>query len=153
MPSRGTQEAAPDPAAARESPHAEESLLASAREALLGAMQVAEAALALLRAELRLARSSALSLVWLGFALIFFGGSAWLAISASLAVAIYQLTGNPLAGAGMVALANLAAVAWVVLAMRRCWRDLGLPRTRALLASAQPDSAARAEADSTRATP
>nr|HMM66478.1 hypothetical protein [Dokdonella sp.] len=100
------------------------------------------------------ARSSALSLVWLGFALIFFGASAWLAISAAIATAIYQLTGNPLLGAGAVALANLAAVAWVVLAMRRCWRDLSLPRTRALLIASNPEATnARIESDPTRTSP
>ncbi|HMM68060.1 MAG TPA: hypothetical protein PKC03_14070, partial [Dokdonella sp.] len=66
MPPRGAPDGDDEPV------HSTESLIASAREALRGAMQVAEAALALLRAELRLARSSALSLVWLGFALIFF---------------------------------------------------------------------------------
>jgi hypothetical protein len=148
MPPRGAPDGDDEPV------HSTESLIASAREALRGAMQVAEAALALLRAELRLARSSALSLVWLGFALIFFGASAWLAISAAIATAIYQLTGNPLLGAGAVALANLAAVAWVVLAMRRCWRDLSLPRTRALLIASNPEATnARIESDPTRTSP
>lgn len=143
-----TPRGAPDPAEDPDRPG--ESLIESAREALRGAMQVADAALALLRAELRLARSSALSLIWLGFALIFFGAGAWLAISAVIATAIYQLTGNPLIGVGTVALANLAGVAWVILSMRRCWRDLSLPRTRALLVASNPDNLpAKAEVDTT----
>jgi hypothetical protein len=105
----------------------------AARAALDQAMRVAEAALSLLRAELRLARSSALMLVWLGFALVFLGVGAWLATSAAIAAGIYQLTGNVFYGVGSVALANIIGVVVVLLAMRGCWRDLGLPRTRRAL--------------------
>ena len=104
----------------------------AAREALHGALHVAEASFALLRAELRLARSSALSLVWLSFGLIFLGVGAWLATSAALAVGIHQLTGNLFLGIGAVALANIGGIVAVLLVMRRCWRDLSLPRTRHL---------------------
>ena len=103
------------------------------REALHGALHVAEASFALMRAELRLARSSALSLVWLSFLLIFLGVGAWLATSAALAVGIHQLTGNLFLGIGAVALANLCGIAAVLIIMRRCWRDLSLPRTRDLI--------------------
>lgn len=102
----------------------------SARTAMEQAVRVAEAALSLLRAELRLARSSAIALVWLAFALIFFGVGAWLATSAAIAAGIYQLTGNVFYGIGSVALANVIAVAVVLLAMRGCWRDVTLPRSR-----------------------
>lgn len=105
----------------------------AARAALEQAVRVAEAALSLLRAELRLARSSALMLVWLGFALMFLGVGAWLATSAAIAAGIYQLTGNVFYGIGSVALANILGVIVVLLAMRGCWRDLGLPRTRRAL--------------------
>jgi len=105
----------------------------AARAALDQAMRVAEAALSLLRAELRLARSSALMLVWLGFALVFLGVGAWLATSAAIAAGIYQLTGNVFYGIGSVALANIIGVGAVLLGMRGCWRDLGLPRTRRAL--------------------
>ncbi len=101
-----------------------------ARNALEQAKQVAYAAFALLRAELRLARSSALMLVWLGFALVFFGVGAWLATSAAIAAGIYELTGNVFYGIGSVAIANLIGVAIVLFFMRGCWRDLALPRTR-----------------------
>ena len=105
----------------------------AARDALLGAMQVAEASLALLRAELRLARSSALNLVWLSFALIFLGVGAWLATSAAIAAGIYQLTGNLFVGIASVAVANGLGIVAVLVAMKRSWRDLGLPRTRELV--------------------
>jgi hypothetical protein len=127
---------------------AEAGPFAAARDALLGALKVAEASLVLLRAELRLARSSALTLVWLGFALIFLGVGAWLATSAAIAAGIYQLTGNLFIGIGSVALANVLGIIAVLMTMRRCWRDLGLPRTRELVLGvrAQP----REDADSRR---
>jgi len=106
---------------------------ASARAALDQALRVADAALALLRAELRLARSSAFVLIWLAFALVFLGVGAWLATSAAIAAGIYQLTGNVFYGIGSVALANLLGVVAVLWAMRGCWRDLGLPHTRRML--------------------
>lgn len=97
-------------------------------------LRVASAALALLRAELRLARSSAFVLVWLSFALVFLGVGAWLATSAAIAAGIYQLTGNVFYGIGSVALANILGVVLVLFAMRGCWRDLALPRTRRAIA-------------------
>jgi hypothetical protein len=105
----------------------------AARKAFEQAMRVAQAALALLRAELSLARSSALLLVWLSFLLVFLGVGAWLATSAAIAVGVYQISGNLFLGIGSVALANLIGAAIVLLAMRNCWRDLGLPRTRRML--------------------
>jgi hypothetical protein len=98
------------------------------------AMRVASAAFALLRAELRLARSSAFVLIWLSFALVFLGVGAWLATTAAIAAGIYQLTGNVFYGVGTVALANIVGVIVVLMMMRGCWRDLSLPRTRRVLA-------------------
>lgn len=103
---------------------------AVAREAIAQAVRVAESALALLRAELRLARSSALMLVWLSFLLVFLGVGAWLAASAAIAVGVYLLSGNLFYGVGSVALANVVGMVFVLRAMRTCWRDLALPRTR-----------------------
>ena len=97
-------------------------------------LRLAGAAWALLRAELRLARSSAFVLIWLGFALVFLGVGAWLATSAAIAAGIYQLTGNVFYGVGSVALANIAGALAVVHLMRGCWRDLALPRTRRAIA-------------------
>ena len=108
-------------------------LLEAARGALEGAMRVAEASLALLRAELRLAGRSAMTIVWLAFLLIFLGASAWLSLTAAVAVGLYQLSGNLFLGIAAVALANVAGVLAVVLAMRRRWHDLSLPHTRALM--------------------
>ena len=106
---------------------------AAARDALEQALRAVAAAFALLRAELRLARSSAMMLVWLAFALVFLGVGAWLAASAAIAAGIYELTGSIFYGVGSVALANLGGVGIVLLMMRTCWRDLALPRTRRML--------------------
>jgi len=108
--------------------------LDAARTAFDQAMRVAQAALALLRAELSLARSSALLLVWLSFLLVFLGVGAWLAASAAIAVGVYQLSGNLFLGIGSVALANMIGGIAVLFAMRGCWRELTLPRTRRVLA-------------------
>jgi hypothetical protein len=114
---------------------ASETWLESAGGMLHGAMQVAEASLALLKIELRLARRSAIALVWLGFALVFVGAAAWLSTCAAIAVGIYQVSGNVFVGVAAVALANLGGAVWIVVAMRRCWRDVGLPETRAWVGS------------------
>ena len=118
--------------------------LDAAREALRGALAVAEASLALLRAELKLARSSALNLVWLAFLLVFLGVGAWLATSAAIAAGIYQLTGNAFIGIGFVALANIVGIVVVLRMMRRCWNDLSLPRTRELITGLQSTPATEA---------
>lgn len=110
-----------------------EGLFAEAGAALEQSIRVAEAALALLLAELRLARSSAVTLVWLTLLLIFLGVGAWLATSAAIAAGLYELTGNLFYGIGGVALMNVAGIAWVLLTMRRCWNDLTMPRTRRLI--------------------
>lgn len=136
---------------AQDSEARSESLIDRASGALRDALQVAEASLALLRAELRLARSSALALIWLGFALVFFGVGAWLATSLALALGIHALTGSFLLGTGTVALANLVGAAWVLHSMRRCWRDLSLPRTRALLVSTRPTELASVRGDANAA--
>ncbi len=111
-------------------PRSTDDTIAAARAAIEEAGNVACAGLALLRSELQLARSSALMLVWLGFALVFFGVGAWLATSAAIAAGIYQLTGSVFYGVGSVALANVIGVGGVLFAMRGCWRDLSMPRTR-----------------------
>jgi hypothetical protein len=126
---------APDAAdsAAAQAPPPQPDVLTAASGAFAEAVRVAEAALALLRAELRLARSSALALIWLAFALVFLGVGAWLATSAAIAAGVYELTGNLFYGIGSVALANLIGIALVLFAMRGCWRDLTMPRTRRVL--------------------
>lgn len=119
-------------------PHGEATpSLTDLRDTFDAAIGAAQAGLALVRAELRLARSSALNLVWLGFGLVFLGVGAWLATSAAIAAGIYQLTGNVFIGIAAVALANLGGIAWVLLAMRHCWRDLTLPRTRRMIDEAR----------------
>lgn len=120
--------------AAAPSAPAEEDPIALVRTAIDETLRVARAALALLQAELRLARSSAFMLVWLSFALVFLGVGAWLATSAAIAAGIYQLTDNVFYGVGAVALANIVGVIVVLFAMRGCWRDIALPRTRRAIA-------------------
>lgn len=150
MRSPGDPPDTPDPAAPPEPLSAPaETLIERTREALISALEVAEASFALLRAELRLARNSALALVWLAFALIFFGAGAWLALSALIATAIAKISGSWLLGVGGVAAINLLGVGWVMLSMRRCWRDLSLPRTRALIVG----SRATANGETTAAKP
>jgi len=122
-----------DPREARPDESADDTL-AVIKATIDESLRLAGAAWALLRAELRLARSSALVLIWLGFALLFFGVGAWLATSAAIAAGIYQLTGNVFYGVGSVALANIIGVLVVVYLMRGCWRDLALPRTRRAIA-------------------
>jgi hypothetical protein len=119
---------------AAQAPPASEDTIASIRSAFDETLHVASTALALLRAELRLARSSAFVLVWLSFALVFLGVGAWLATSAAIAAGIYQLTGSVFYGIGSVALANIIGMIAVLFAMRGCWRDLALPRTRRAIA-------------------
>lgn len=127
-----------------------EDALSATRAALAQAVHVVEAALALLRSELRLARSSAMRMVWLGLVLIFLGIGAWLATGAAIAAGIYQLTGNLFFGVGSVALANLIGLAWVLSLLRRCWRDLGLPRTRRMLGGmGQPSARSAASSAAT----
>jgi hypothetical protein len=111
-----------------------EETIAVVKDALDQTLELAGATMTLLRAELRLARSSALVLVGLSFALVFLGVGAWLATSAAIAAGIYQLTGNVFYGVGAVAVANIVGLVLVLLAMRGCWRDLSLPRTRRVIA-------------------
>ena len=133
-----------------------ESLVENAGEVFREVMLVAQASLDLLRAELRLAKSSTFSLVWLGLVSILFGVGTWLATMAALAVGIYQLSGNLFFGIGVVAMANLLGIVWVLVAMRRCWHDLSFPRTRALLlgtrAKGASDDKAEAAASSEEST-
>jgi|KBSMisStandDraft_5_1062788.scaffolds.fasta_scaffold201565_3 hypothetical protein len=133
-------------AAAAPSPGADgEDTIAVVKSAIDQTLRLASSALALLRAELRLARSSAFVLVWLSFALVFLGVGAWLATSAAIAAGIYQLTGNVFYGVGSVALANIAGMLVVLWLMRGCWHDLALPRTRRVLADLRGTDARQGE--------
>lgn len=122
-------------------PASERGLVDIAHDAFTAAMQVAEASLALLRAELQLAGRSAISIIWLSFALIFLGVTAWLFSTAAIAAGIYQLSGNLFLGIATVAAFNIAGALWVIAGIRRCWRDLSLPQTRALMASGSASAA------------
>jgi hypothetical protein len=111
-----------------------EDTLAVIKATIDESLRLAGSAWALLRTEIRLARSSALVLVWLGFALLFFGIGAWVATSAAIAAGVYELTGNAFYGVGSVALLNIVGAIVVVQLMRGCWRDIALPRTRRAIA-------------------
>lgn len=113
----------------------ERNLVDAARDAFAGAIQVAEASLALLRAELKLASRSAVTIIWLGFGLIFLGAAAWLSLNAAIAVGVFQLSDNLFLGIASVAVINTGGAIWVIAGMRRSWRDLTLPQTRALIVS------------------
>lgn len=104
--------------------------IAAARLTFEHAIAAVEAAWALLCAELQLARSSAIALAGFALLLVFLGVGAWLATSAAIAAGVYELTGNLFYGIAVVALGNLIGAAFVLLAIRNCWRDMSLPRTR-----------------------
>jgi len=119
--------AAPPPPA--DEPNFVDLAVASAQSAV----ELASAALSLVKAEFALARASALQLILLGFALIFFGVVAWLGLAATLTVGLFALIGNLFFSVVIVTAANIAACWLIFLAMRRRYRNLSLPRTRALL--------------------
>lgn len=104
--------------------------IAAARITFERAIAAIEAAWALLCAELQLARSSAIAIAGFAMLLVFFGVGAWLATSGAIAAGIYELTGNVFYGIAVVAIANIVGAALMLLAIRRCWRDVSLPRTR-----------------------
>lgn len=97
-------------------------------------LELARAMLGLLAAELRLARHSALALLWLAAALLVLAFGALFSVNALLATLIYRLSGDPLIGVGSVVVVNVGGLVAVVHAMRRRAGDLTLPRTRRMLA-------------------
>ena len=101
-----------------------------ARHALRRAAKLIEASMTLLRAELKLARSSAMLLAGLAVALLFLAMGAWLAVNAAIAAAVYELSGNVFYGVAVAFLVNITGMIAVVLIMRRCARDVSMPRTR-----------------------
>lgn len=108
-----------------------------ARAVLDAALGTFQSSLALLRAELRLARSSASLLVALAAILAVLAIGAWLALLALIAAGVHELSGNWFIGVGSVFVLNALGIVWVVLIMRRCLRDLGMPRTRRMLSGLQ----------------
>lgn len=105
------------------------SLAAQALDDLFEAMR---AAARLLRVELRLARSSLAAILWLAFATLVLAFGAWLGLNALAFAAVHAWSGSVLLSAGVVFVANLGGVLWCGAIMRRCMRDLALPRTRRL---------------------
>lgn len=107
--------------------------LALARHSLECAIRAVVAAGNLLRVELKLAGASAIALVWLGFLLAVLAFGAWLGINALIVAAVFASSGSVLLGTAVVLFANVAGAVAVLFFMKRCWRDIGLPRTRRLL--------------------
>ena len=85
--------------------------IAAARLTFERAVAAIQAAWALLCAELRLARSSAIALAAFALLLVFLGVGAWLATSAAIAAGIYELSGNIFYGIAAVALGIVGLVA------------------------------------------
>ncbi len=123
------------PSPARDGPPGD--ALELAKHSLECAIQAVVATGNLLRAELKLAGASALALAGLGFMLIVLAFGAWLGINAVIVAAVFAWSGSVLLGSAVVFIANAAGAVVVVASMKRCWRDIGLPRTRRLL-SRQP---------------
>jgi Putative Actinobacterial Holin-X, holin superfamily III len=86
--------------------------------------------------EFRLARRSLLSLVVSAVLLPVIVFSAWLAINAALVGVLERFTGGWLSAISATAAIQLIAIGTLVLLMRRWWRDLSLPQSRAALVRA-----------------
>lgn len=109
-----------------------------ARALFDAAVDAFRSSLVLLHAEWRLAKSSASLLLMLAIALIVLAIGTWLALLALIAAGVHELVGNWFIGVGSVVLVNAIGVAWVVIAMRRCLRDMTMPRTRRMLSGLRP---------------
>lgn len=110
-----------------------DSAVDQARDLFDAAVQAFQSSLALLRAELQLAKSSVSTLLLMSAVMIVLAVGAWLSVLALIAAAVHQVTGNWLVGIGMVALLNTAGIGWGYVAMKRCLHDMTLPRTRRML--------------------
>lgn len=102
----------------------------------------------LARAELRLARSSLIAAIGFAVATLVFALGTWIGLNSLVFVAVQAWTGNLLLGAVCILAANLGGGLWCYARLRRCLHDVGLPRTRRLLAGS-PAGATTAS----RATP
>jgi hypothetical protein len=86
--------------------------------------------------EFRLARRSLLYLVVSAVVFPIIAFSAWLALSAALVGILERFTGGWLSALSAVAGVQLIAIGILLLLMRRWWRDLTLPQSRAALVRA-----------------
>lgn len=127
-------------------PSSVDGMLDQARALFDAALDAFQSSLTLLRAELKLAKSSASLLLMLAAVLAVLAIGAWLALLALIAAGVHELVDNWFIGVGSVVVLNALGIVWVVIAMRRCLRDMTMPRTRHML------SGLRQSATSTEAT-
>lgn len=106
------------------------------------ALATFQSSLELFKAEFRLAKSSASTLLMMMAVAAVLAISMWLALLALVAAGVYELTGNWFLGIGVVVLLAAAGIAWSVVVIKRCLRDMAMPRTRRMLSgqSAEPSS-------------
>lgn len=104
------------------------------REMISAGLDAGGAFVALGQAELGLARASAVSwCLWVLVGILALAGI-WATTTVALVLALSALAGSLVAGCLGTAMVNLAVAAFATVMMRRCRRDLGLPRTRRALA-------------------
>ena len=127
------------PAASRASSSAHD-LFDQARSLFDAALASFQSSLALLRAEMQLARSSASLLLILVAVFAVLGIGAWLSLLALVAAGVNELVDNWFIGVGSVVVLNALGMLWVGLAMRRCLRDMAMPRTRRMLSGLRPST-------------
>lgn len=97
------------------------------------ALESGQAALDVAGAELRLARSSTGPLLIRAALLLLLGLGAWLLLLALAAAGLYRLSGSWWLSFSALLLLTLAGCAALLVGIRRCLRDLSLPRTRRAL--------------------
>ena len=116
-------------------------VLEQASELFHAGLATVAASFALVRAEFRLARNSALFLLAMSCVLIVLAVGTWLGLLTLVAAGIARLAGSWFAGIGTVVLLNSAGGAWVFLLIRRAFRDMSMPRTRRMLSGMRPQRA------------
>lgn len=123
----------------------EVSVLEQARALFEAALATFQSSLDLFKAEFRLAKRSASTLLMMAAIAVVLAISAWLALLALIAAGVYELTGNWFFGIGTVVVLTAAGIVWVVVVIKRCLRDVAMPRTRRMLSGQSAASAPEAQ--------
>lgn len=121
---------------------ADSGVLDQARELFHAAMEIVTASMALVRAEFHLARNSALFLLAMSGVLIVLAVGTWLGLLALVAAGVARLADSWFVGIGAVVILNSAGGVWVFQMIRRAFRDMGMPRTRRMIAGMRPQQKA-----------
>lgn len=121
---------------------ADDGVLDQARELLHAGMEIVAASFALVRAEFHLARNSALFLLAMSCVLVVLAVGTWLGLLALVAAGVARLAGSWFVGIAIVVLLNSAGGVWVFQMIRRAFRDMGMPRTRRMIAGMRPQQRA-----------